>query len=318
MNIEKINSKIKLLNIFVLSLIILLSAGISGCGKSNEDGMPVEISYINKNETRLETEVHYISGETTKEKIVEVLKLLCAVPDNKELRATLISGTNVINYSYEGEQVTVSLGEKYKSLSKTTEVLTRAAIVRSLTAIPDVKYVMITVNGKPLTDSNGVELGSFTSDMFVDNTVTDPNTGETNRVKLTLYFANESGDGLIVVNREMTHNVDMSNVPLEKLVIEQLIAGPVNDESYPSINPDTKLQSVTIQDGVCYINFDSSFLNPVNNVSTDVTIYSIVNSLAELSNINKVQISIDGKMDVKFRDKYELTTVFERDLSLVK
>lgn len=294
-----------------------MSVMFTGCSNEEPEGMPVEISYISKNETRLETEIHYINGKSTKEQIVEILRLLCSVPDNKELRATLISGTNVINYSYEGEQVTVSLGDKYLSLPKTTEILTRAAIVRSLTAIPEVKYVMITVNGKPIVDSNGTELGSMTADMFVDDTVTNPETGVSNRVKLKLYFANETGDGLIAINREFTHNVDMSNVPMEKIVLEQLIAGPVNSLSYPSINPDTKIQSVTIQDGVCYISFDNSFLTPVNNVNTDVTIYSIVNSLAELSNINKVQISIDGKMDVKFRDKYELTTIFERDLSIV-
>ena len=38
--------------------------------------------------------------------------------------------------------------EKYKELSGTTEVLTRAALVRSLTNIPDVNYVMLTVNGE--------------------------------------------------------------------------------------------------------------------------------------------------------------------------
>ncbi|MBQ1993355.1 MAG: GerMN domain-containing protein [Lachnospiraceae bacterium] len=308
------------INVFMVSfccLIIIMSVMFTGCSNEEPEGMPVEISYISKNETRLETEIHYINGKSTKEQIVEILRLLCSVPDNKELRATLISGTNVINYSYEGEQVTVSLGDKYLSLPKTTEILTRAAIVRSLTAIPEVKYVMITVNGKPIVDSNGTELGSMTADMFVDDTVTNPETGVSNRVKLKLYFANETGDGLIAINREFTHNVDMSNVPMEKIVLEQLIAGPVNSLSYPSINPDTKIQSVTIQDGVCYISFDNSFLTPVNNVNTDVTIYSIVNSLAELSNINKVQISIDGKMDVKFRDKYELTTIFERDLSIV-
>ena len=72
------------------------------------------------------------------------------------------------------------------------------------------------------------------------------------------------------------------------------------------------------KDGICYVNLDSAFLTPVNQVTSDVTIYSITNSLVELSNINKVQISIDGKKDVKFRDKYNLTTIFERNLQLLQ
>ena len=104
---------------------------------------------------------------------------------------------------------------------------------------------------------------------------------------------------------------------MEKLVVEQLISGPVNGETWPTISPDTKLVNITVRDNICYLTFDSAILTAVNNVTTDVTIYSIVNSLVELSNINKVQISIDGNKDGKFRDKYEASTVFERNLSLV-
>lgn len=302
--------------IFVLLLMAVLVCSIMGCGEDDVSGEKVEISYFNKNETKLVTETHYLQGTTTKEKIVEVLTLLCSVPDNKELKQIFPGTSNIINYAYEDEQVTVSLSDKYKELSKTTEVLARAAIVRSLTMIPQVNYVMLTVNGEPLTDTAGNPIGIMTADMFVDNE--DEQMKNYEKVTLRLYFANESGDKLIPINRELVHNMDASNVSMEKLVLEQLISGPVNDESSPTISPSAKLLSVTVKDGVCYINFDSGILTPVNNVSSDVTIYSIVNSLAELSNINKVQISIDGNKEVKFRDKYDLTTLFERNLELVQ
>lgn len=298
----------------IACLMIILT---DGCSKTEEKGTPVDISYLNKSETKLVTETHYFESEDTKERIVEVLTLLCSVPDNKELKATLTTGINIITYSYDGEQVIVSLGEKYKELPKTTEVLTRAALVRSLTNIPGVSYVMITVNGESLTDLSGNAIGIMTADMFVDNAGTQVETVES-KVNLRLYFANESGDGLITVNRELTHNADVSNVPMEKLVVEQLISGPANDKTYPTISPGTKLINSTVKDGVCYLTFDSTLITAVNNVTTDVTIYSIVNSLVELSNINKVQIAIEGNKDGKFRDKYELSTVFERNLSLVE
>ncbi len=300
-----------------LWLCILLFSAVSftGCKKEAQQGTPIDISYINKNETKLVKEKHFLERSDTKEQIVEVLTLLCSVPDNKELRATLTSGINVVTYALEGEQVTVSLGEKYKELPRTTEVLTRAAVVRSLTAIEGVNCVMITINGEPLADVSGNAVGVMTADMFVDNAGTKIKEEDT-KVTLRLYFANEQGDGLIAVNRELSHNADISNVSMEKVVLEQLIKGPANDETFPTINPDTKIVSVTVKDGVCYINFDSAFETAINNVTTDVTIYSIVNSLSELSNINKVQFSIEGDGDSRFRDKYDLSTVFERNLSL--
>jgi germination protein M len=289
---------------------------LAGCGSKEQSGTPVDISYINKNETKLVKETHYLTSTDTKDQIVEVLTLLCSVPDNKELRATLTSGINIITYAYENGKVTLSLGDKYKDLAKPTEVLTRAAIVRSLTGIEGVDGVTITVNGEPITDTSGNAIGIMTADMFVDNAGTQLEAVDT-RITLRLYFANESGDGLVAVNRELSHNADISNVSMEKLVVEQLIGGPVNGETYPTINPDTKLVNSTVKDGICYLTFDSSILTAVNNVTTDVTIYSIVNSLVELSNINKVQFSIEGNKDGKFRDKYELSTIFERNLSLI-
>ncbi|MBD5470719.1 MAG: GerMN domain-containing protein [Lachnospiraceae bacterium] len=301
---------------FFLCVLVLAVVCFTGCSEEEVQGTSVDISYLNKNETKLVKETHYLQGDDIKENIVEVLTLLCTVPENKELRATLTSGINIVTYTLEDDQVTVSLSEKYKDIPRTTEVLTRAAIVRSLTALDGVSCVMITINGEPLTDTSGNVVGIMTADMFVDNAGEMVEAQDT-KVMLRLYFANEEGDGLIAVNRELSHNADVSNVSMEKIVLEQLIKGPANEETYPVISPDTKIVSVTVKDGICHINFDSAFETAINNVTTDVTIYSIVNSLSELSTVNKVQISIDGDSDNKFRDKYDFSTVFERNLSLV-
>ena len=60
---------------------------------------------------------------------------------------------------------------------------------------------------------------------------------------------------------------------------------------------------VTVKDGTCYVNLDNGFLTQTYNVSAEVQIYSIVNSLVELSNINKVQIAVNGNTDMIFREK---------------
>lgn len=210
--------------LLLLGLVLLSAISLTGCGGEEPQGTPVDISYLNKSETKLVTEKHYLTSTETKDMIVEVLTLLCSVPDNKELKATLTSGINIITYSYDGEQVIVSLGEKYRELSRTTEVLTRAALVRSLTNIPEVNYVMLTINGESLTDTSGNAIGAMTSDMFVNNAGAQVEAVEST-VTLRLYFANEEGDGLVAVNRELAHNADISNVPMEKLVVEQLISG---------------------------------------------------------------------------------------------
>ena len=176
----------------LLVFVVLLVLCVTACGETKQQGTPVEISYLNKSETKIVPEVHYLQGTSTKEMIVEVLTLLSAVPDNKELEATLPGGISIVNYAYEKTQVTVALGEKYKELAKTSEVLTRAAIVRSLTSIPEVNYVMLTINGEPLLDTMGNPVGIMTADMFIDyagQKITD----SYGQAKIRLYFANETG-----------------------------------------------------------------------------------------------------------------------------
>ena len=58
-------------------------------------------------------------------------------------------------------------------------------------------------------------------------------------------------------------------------------------------------------------------MTQIYNVTPEVTIFSITNSLVELSNVNKVQISINGDTSGVYREKYNLTTYFERNLDIV-
>lgn len=301
----------------ILLCTLFICIFFTGCLKEEtgltEDGIGINVYYLNKDETRISTEVKCLDKGTTKEMIVQTLQLLALAPDNVELKSALTPAFSVISYAYEEKQVTVTVNEQYKTLSNTTEILTRAAIVRSLTQIPGVEYVCMTINGEPLTDNAGNAVGFMTANMFIDNEGEEINSYE--KTVLRLYFANSTGDKLIAINRSIIYN---SNISLEKLVVEQLISGPISGESFQTINPDTKLISTTVKDGVCYVNFDSAFLTQNLNVTTDVTIYSIVNSLIELSNVNKVQIMVDGENTVIYREKYPLTTIFERDLSLIE
>ena len=138
-------------------------------------------------------------------------------------------------------------------------------------------------------------------------------------MKVRLYFANEAGDKLIETNRTLVYNSN-TNVSMERLVVEQLIGGPseqVKDKVFPTINPDTKIISVTVRDGTCYVNLSESFLTQIYSVTSEVTIYSIVNSLVELSNINRVQIAVNGDSNVMFRENTSLSVTYERNLNIV-
>ena len=186
-------------------------------------------------------------------------------------------------------------------------------MVRTLTQIDAVKTVTFQVGGSPLTDASGNVIGTMTEDTFIYNAGNEINTYE--KVTLTLYFTNESGDGLIKVYRTVVFN---SNISMERIALEQLIAGPNTDEVYPTINPATSINSITVRDGICYVDLDSAFTTEPYTVTAQTAIYSIVNTLCEFTEVNKVQITVDGNKDVKFMDSLSLSSTYERNLEIIE
>lgn len=289
-----------------LSAVLALSA----CGAEEEpDENTVQIYYISNSETKVEAHPHVMESTDTEERVDELIQCLSTNPEKLEYKAPLLMGFQVLNVNWDGEKVLLDVDAAYLELPTAVEVLTRASVVRTLTQLDKVNYVGITVEGNQLSDSLGNVVGWMNADQFIDNNGNEINTYE--QVRVMLYFAGEDGTNLIAAYREKYYS---TNIPLERFVVDELIAGPSGhvEGLYPTINPATKVLSVMTKDGICYVNMDDSFLTVVNNVSTDVSIYSIVNSLVELNNINKVQILINGETPSGFS-----SNMFERNLDIV-
>ena len=297
-------------------LCIMFMLVLTACGKEQKatDETEYQIYEVNKEETKVASR-EITTTETDTEKLLGVLiEELEKTPEDTENRAAITESIQLQSSTVADESANLNFVVGYYAVSLSGEFLTRAAIVRTLTQIPDVNYVSFLVDGSALLNNQGAPVGVMTADQFIDNSGNEINTEE--KVTLVLYFANENGDKLKTVTREVVYS---SNISLDKLVMEQLITGVQDgEEAYPTINPATKVVSVTVSDGTCYVNLDKEFLTQIYKVDANVTIYSIVNSLVELSDVNRVQISINGETDLSYKESVPLATVFERNLELVE
>ena len=299
--------------IAALPVLLICLFSLAACEKEREDRSNIySVYYVSNSETKTEMHEYYMEEETVEDQVKELLNALATTPAKLEYKAPLNMGFQVQSVDVNSGKVYLDVTESYYNLSVTTEVLVRACIVRTLTQLSQINFVSITVNGNPLLDSLGNIVTTMNRDQFIENDGNAINTYE--EVKLKLYFANEAGDQLIAANRTKEY---LTNISLEKLIVEELIKGPNREGLYPTINPSTKEASVTVRDGVCYVNLDETFLNQPYTVTPEATIYSITNSLVELSNVNHVQISINGDNSGIYREKYSLTTYFERNLDIV-
>lgn len=296
-----------------MALILLLITGCSGQETmKTENTISYDLYFLNNEETKVFSKEILIEEGDTALQLSALIEAMRTKQDDLETHAALDYDFSVLSVSLDGEQVIMNLDEKYLLLKPTTAVLIRAAIVRTLTQVEGVTCVSFQIAGTPLTDSAGNPLGNLTADMFIDNAGTEINAYQT--TTLTLYFADENGDMLVSEKREVEYN---SNIALEKIVVEQLLVGPEKEGSYPMINPATTILSIAVKDGICYVNLSQDFLTQIYNVTSDVTLYAITNSLVELTNVNKVQILVEGETDVLYNEKVSLNTVFERNLELV-
>lgn len=300
-----------------------LAAGFilcTGCQKnSDEDYKGYYIFGLDANETKVAYEKYNPVSKDTEELVEEFLSRMSDKPKDVYMKKAVPDDVTIDNYviSKEGS-LSLYFNSSYGNYTGVPEILRRAAIVKTLCQVPGVEDVQFYVAGQPLTTSNMEAVGIMTASQFIDNTG-----GETSykqNATLNMYFSDYKGTALVEVPVEITYD---ATIPLEQLAIEQLMKGPYSIEGInkrsvlPTIPEGTRLNKVTVKENTCYVDFSSDFLNKRKSITSDVAIYSVVNTLVELPAINKVQFSIDGGQVLEYSDSTGFGEPFERNLDLV-
>lgn len=299
--------------IMLLAGCLCLSVMLASCGKRTDVGKEDPFIYcLNEDRTGL-TKISYDFPEGNAEEAARaVLEELKEPAEEIEYTAPIPKEVKVQGCRLRGSILDVDFNSAYLEMGALEEKLVRAAVVQSLVLIDGINAVSFTVDGEMLKDSTGFPVGLMNEDDFVENTGSSPTAYQTDT--LTLYFADKEGDSLVPREVDVRYS---SNVSREKLIVEKLMQGPSGSGAYPTINPDANLLSVTIKDGICYVNFDSTFLTGAYDVLPEVTVYSIVNSLVEGTEAQQVQITINGETDAKYMETVELSQPLEEKEELV-
>lgn len=300
-----------MLLLFLIISLCSCSGGTATSETATEEQV-MQIYYVNKNATKVVSDSYKPQSSGGEELLKELLEVLQTNPDNLEYRQVIPSEVRVVNSYIENKQVYLVFDSAYSLLSRITEILSRAAIVRTLTQIEGVETVVFYINEQPLMDALNQPVGQMKASDFIDDLGGDIN--DYQKTVLTLYYTNEQGNKLMECKRELVYN---NAVSMERLVMEQLIKGPTEDGMYPVLPSDTKLLTISTREGVCYVNLDASFLTGSVNTNEVVPIYAIVNSLVELPAVNKVQIAINGETTRRYRELVSLDTLFERNLDII-
>lgn len=305
---EKVISR----NAGLLLAAVLLVDSLFGCGSAPEE-YAYSISYVDSEQTQTVQVGYKPVNETADAMIQEFLNQLATDTDTVDYVKAIPEGVDIRAWEVEQNCLNLDFNSAYDKMDPITEILCRLAIVRTMTQIEGIESVRFTIKGEPLKDGKGNVVDKMTIDSFVENPGEQINSFQ--HATIELYFSNETGDGLVKETQEVYYN---SNISMEKLVIEHLILGPKSREAKKTIPEETKLMNVAVVDGSCYVNLDESFMNQNYEIKEQVVIYSIVNSLASLGNIDRVQISVNGDTSGTYRDDFELSQMYQPDYRYVE
>ncbi len=308
------------LSILTVGILVIVINVVWMVRHHNREYQGYYIFCVDSNETKVQYERYTPKTEETEKLIAEFLDQMQTEPKDISMKKAIPDNVNVDEYTLSATgELTLYLDSAYGNYTGVNEILRRASIVKTLCQISDVESVQFYVAGQPLTDSNSNAIGFMTADTFIDNTGGEA-VYQQNAV-LNVYFASEDGEALEMVPVQIIYD---ATIPLEQMTIEQLMKGPESikgiDQNHvlPTIPDGTILNSVTVKEHTCYVDFSNEFLDKRDDILPEVAIYSVVNTLTELATVNKVQFSIDGEQVLLYNDVINFGDVFERNLDLVK
>lgn len=126
-----------------------------------------------------------------------------------------------------------------------------------------------------------------------------------------LFFLNKSTGELESENRSVDAKI-LINDPCTAL-LNLLIEGPSNSSLSKTIPDGTKVNKVTFEGDMAIIDFSKEFIDnhPGGATEETNTIYSIVDTLTQLTEVNSIKITIDGTENSAFKDNnIKFTEIF--------
>ena len=107
---------------------------------------------------------------------------------------------------------------------------------------------------------------------------------------------------------------------LYKDTLQELIKGPKTQELKKTIPEGVKVLNLNIKDDILIINFNKALKENHWGGSTGelMTVYSIVSTLTEFKNIEKVKFLIDGKEIESLAGHLDLSEPLDKDKNIIK
>lgn len=277
------------------------------------DVKDVEIDSIYDKERKIRN-AGVVSTLLNKVTIFDVFYMLKSGSGNKEIY-TIPLEIDLYYYTLHNESLTLYFNNGYEKLTNVEKLFFRTSIVRSYTSFDKVKRVEMYHAGIPITNTKGYSLsGQDQTDVLI----AEEQMQSKREVTFSFYYITENGKTLQNVQKSLFLEPAYR---IERMVIEELLGDNNEAKAIREMIKGKKLvNSIYTQNNICFLDLNKEILNLQlpSNVSAEAFIYSIVNTLTDLRNIDKVQILIDGQVVSHYKGAVLLHQPMKKKYSIIQ
>ena len=215
-----------------------------------------------------------------------VVRQLIAGSSDGSLRSPFPEDVRLLSLSIQDRRATVDLSSGFSQLSGVELAMADYCLTLSLTGLEGISAVAVT--------SQGRAVGQQPKQLFYERDVLLSNMGDVlQTVEVTLYFLNSEG---ALEGEQRTLEIYEGQTLAENLV-SALLAGPENRELTAVIPEDFMINSIRVDEGVCYVNISQESLAslPQEEASQKLILWSLADSLYSVETINELRLVSDGE-----------------------
>ena len=202
-------------------------------------------------------------------------------------RSPIPQGVQLRSCQLTGGMALVDFSQGYEQLSGIDLTMADYCVTLTLSQLPGVSVVRITVEGQELAYRSHSLLRSqdllMTSEDDVSRTLA-----------IRLYFPAQSTGQLTPESRTLTlHEGDSS----AEAIVSALLAGPQADGLSPLLPDGFQVLTVRVESGTCYLNLPRSDVSllPEGQDAQELLVRGMVNSLCSIASVDRVQLLLDRK-----------------------
>ncbi len=280
---------------FLIMILFTFTAILSGCAQAQDETSPKRVSqtvklyYSDQNNEKIlpeERRISYLPAEKYEVTLRELIK----GPSNPDLSAHISPDTKVYGTIKQNDKIIVDLSREFNRFSGSVdEILAVGSVVNTLTQFEEISEVKILVEGNEYIGPSGQPRG-FMKPFDIE-------APQRQAREVILYFGNKDATAVVGETREIDITGVTDRAEFIRLVLEELIKGPQNNELSRTIPREVRIRSVNIEDGIAYVDFSEEMHTKHwhGAAGEAMTINSIVNTLTEFEYIEKVKMTVEGE-----------------------